>query len=639
MVLVAIRNVVVTGNGAVLAYRLGDWPAPFGIVLVLDRLSATMVLLASVLALLVAIHAASGWDRRGRHFHPLLQFQAMGVNGAFLTGDVFNLFVFFEVMLIASYGLMLHGGGPRRLVGGFQYVAINLIGSTLFLFAVGVIYAVTGTLNMADLAVKVPLVAPGDAALLAAGGLMLMLVFCLKAALAPLHWWLPTAYSAASPPAAAMFMIMTKVGAYSLLRLYTLVFGVDAGAVAGLAHPWLMPAALVTIALGAVGALAGRTLSTLVCFSTVWSMGSLLVAVGLFDAQGLASAVYYILHSTMAGAALFLLLDLRARAARGRAGCAEAIARVRRPGLARRHVFRRRDRARGAAAAIRLRRQAAHPGGDVELAVGGLDLGHPAGLEPPRHRGPGAGRQRAFLEERGRSGRGGFAGASGRSARAACDDGRAAGRHRAAVGLRRPADAARDRYGRRPAATVALHRGGAGTKEDGGCRGDAMTGFMTRLVPQPIVSLVLAAVWLLLVNDVSAGNIVLGLAIGFLVPLLTSPYWPDRTLPRRPFGLVAYVLIVLWDVVLSNFHVARLVLFRRGESLKSRFVTVPIELQSAEAIAILSATITMTPGTVTADLSSDGSKLLVHCLDAEDPDAVVAGIKSRYERRLKEIFE
>jgi multicomponent K+:H+ antiporter subunit E len=166
-----------------------------------------------------------------------------------------------------------------------------------------------------------------------------------------------------------------------------------------------------------------------------------------------------------------------------------------------------------------------------------------------------------------------------------------------------------------------------------------MTGFMTRLVPQPIVSLVLAAVWLLLVNDVSAGNIVLGLAIGFLVPLLTSPYWPDRTLPRRPFGLVAYVLIVLWDVVLSNFHVARLVLFRRGESLKSRFVTVPIELQSAEAIAILSATITMTPGTVTADLSSDGSKLLVHCLDAEDPDAVVAGIKSRYERRLKEIFE
>src|SRR3954453_1487923 len=167
------------------SYRLGDWPAPFGIVLVLDRLSATMLVLAALLALCVILYAINGWDARGRHFHPLFQFQLLGINGAFLTGDVFNLFVFFEVMLIASYGLMLHGGGPRRLVAGFQYVAINLIGSTLFLFAVGVIYAVTGTLNMADLAVKVPAVATGDTALLAAGGLMLMMVFCLKAALVP----------------------------------------------------------------------------------------------------------------------------------------------------------------------------------------------------------------------------------------------------------------------------------------------------------------------------------------------------------------------------------------------------------------------------------------------------------------------
>ena len=147
------------------------------------------------------------------------QFQLMGVNGAFLTGDVFNLFVFFEVMLIASYGLMLHGGGPRRLVAGFHYVAINLVGSTLFLFAVGVIYAVTGTLNMADLAMKVAVVAPADRALLATGGLLLLMVFCLKAALVPLHWWLPTAYAAASAPAAALFMIMTKVGAYSIIRI------------------------------------------------------------------------------------------------------------------------------------------------------------------------------------------------------------------------------------------------------------------------------------------------------------------------------------------------------------------------------------------------------------------------------------
>ena len=160
---IAIRNFSVAGEGPAQPYMLGAWPAPFGIVLVLDPLSATMVLLACVLALAVIVYAATGWDTRGRHFHPLFQFQLMGVNGAFLTGDVFNLFVFFEVMLIASYGLMLHGGGPRRLVAGFHYVAINLVGSTLFLFAVGVIYAVTGTLNMADLAMKVAVVAPATA--------------------------------------------------------------------------------------------------------------------------------------------------------------------------------------------------------------------------------------------------------------------------------------------------------------------------------------------------------------------------------------------------------------------------------------------------------------------------------------------
>jgi multicomponent K+:H+ antiporter subunit E len=162
---------------------------------------------------------------------------------------------------------------------------------------------------------------------------------------------------------------------------------------------------------------------------------------------------------------------------------------------------------------------------------------------------------------------------------------------------------------------------------------------IARILPQPFLTLVLAVVWLLLVNDVSAGNIVLGLAIGLAVPLVTSRYWPDGGLPRRPLGLVGYGAIVLWDIVVSNIEVARLVLLRRGESLESRFVTIPLDLRSAEAVAILAATITMTPGTVSADLSADGSSLLVHCLDAGDPDAVVAQIKDRYERRLKEIFE
>jgi multicomponent K+:H+ antiporter subunit E len=162
---------------------------------------------------------------------------------------------------------------------------------------------------------------------------------------------------------------------------------------------------------------------------------------------------------------------------------------------------------------------------------------------------------------------------------------------------------------------------------------------IARLLPQPILSLFLAGIWLLLVNDASPGHIVLGLLIGLVVPLATSRYWPEGPLPTHPLRSISYGAIVLWDIVVSNIEVAMLVLFRRGDSLTSRFITVPLDLRSAEAIAILSATITMTPGTLSADLSSDGSKLLVHCLNAEDPDAVVAQIKQRYERRLKEIFE
>ena len=307
---VAIGLYALAQDGVVRPYLVGAWPAPYGIVLILDRLSATMVLLFAVLSLAIVVYATAGWDLRGRHFHPLFQFQVLGVNGAFLTGDVFNLFVFFEVMLIASYGLMLHGGGARRLRAGFRYVTVNLIGSTLFLFAVGTIYAVTGTLNMADLARKVATVAAGDTALLGVGAVMLFLVFALKASVAPLHGWLPTAYAAAPGLSAALFMIMTKVGAYTILRVYTLIFGADAGALAGIVTPWMLPAALATLAVGAIGMLAARSLLGLACFAVVWSMGSLLVAFGLFDAGGIGSGLYYVLHSTLAGAALFLLVDI-----------------------------------------------------------------------------------------------------------------------------------------------------------------------------------------------------------------------------------------------------------------------------------------------------------------------------------------
>ena len=308
---IALGLTQLAAQGETHVYKLGDWPAPFGIVLVLDRLSAMLVLLTAVLALIVVIHAAAtGWDARGRHFHALFQFQLMGICGAFLTGDAFNLFVFFEVLLIASYGLMIHGGGRIRLQAGLQYVVMNLAGSTLFLFALGTLYATTGTLNIADLAIKVRAIPLEDAALVRVAAMLLMIVFAIKAALFPVQFWLPGTYSTAPAPVAALFAIMTKVGAYAILRIHTLVFGPDVGATGGLPGAWLFPAALATLAIGAFGVLGARRLMPMVAFSVVASMGTLMMAISAFTPQATTAALYYLLHSTLATAAMFLLADI-----------------------------------------------------------------------------------------------------------------------------------------------------------------------------------------------------------------------------------------------------------------------------------------------------------------------------------------
>ena len=220
-------------TGITQVYRLGDWPAPFGIVLVLDRLSALMLLLTSILALAALVFSLARWHRAGAHFHPLFQFLLMGLNGAFLTGDLFNLFVFFELLLAASYGLLLHGSGLARVKAGLHYIVVNLVASLLFLIGVSLIYGVTGTLNMADLAARVPTIAADNRGLLEAGAGILAMAFLLKAGMWPLCFWLPTAYAAASPPVASIFAIMTKVGVYIVLRLSLLLFGEGAGASAG----------------------------------------------------------------------------------------------------------------------------------------------------------------------------------------------------------------------------------------------------------------------------------------------------------------------------------------------------------------------------------------------------------------------
>jgi multicomponent K+:H+ antiporter subunit D len=315
----ALQLVFLADAGSLTVYPLGEWPAPFGIVMVVDRLSALMVLLTYLVAVPVLWYATGGWDNRGRYFHAVFQFQLMGLCGAFLTGDLFNLFVFFEVLLIASYVLLVHGLGRERFRVGVHYVVLNLTASGLFLIALAMLYAVTGTLNMADMALRLGQI-QGDSVLIArSAALILLVVFGLKAALVPLYAWLPSTYAAASAPVAALFAIMTKVGVYSIIRVHWGVFGEGAGAASFAAQDWLLPLALTTSVLGVLGALAAHQMSRLIAYLTVSSVGTILAAVGLFTAASLSAALYYTLHSTIVIAGLFLLVELMA-AQRGEAG-------------------------------------------------------------------------------------------------------------------------------------------------------------------------------------------------------------------------------------------------------------------------------------------------------------------------------
>jgi multicomponent K+:H+ antiporter subunit D len=314
LVPLALSLIGTASDGSHLVYKLGNWIAPYGIVLVADRLAAWMLLTTALLAVFALLFAIRGTDGNGRHFHVLFQLQLFGLNGAFLTGDLFNLFVFFEILLLASYGLLLHGGGRLRVKAGLHFVVINLVGSTLFLFAVGTLYGVTGTLNMADLAVKLAATPAEHAALVQSAALLLFGVFALKAALLPLYLWLPAAYAHTSAPVAALFAIMTKVGAYSILRVYSLIAGDSAGPLTQLLDAWLAPLALATLVLGMLGVIASTGLRQQAAYLVVVSIGSLLLAFGLGSSEAIAAGLYYLPHTTFASAALFLLADSISRA-------------------------------------------------------------------------------------------------------------------------------------------------------------------------------------------------------------------------------------------------------------------------------------------------------------------------------------
>lgn len=302
-------QLMLSADHKTLIYALGGWQPPFGIMLLADRLSTLMVTLTTFLALCAAIYGAAHEEKTGRFFYPLFMFQVMGINGAFLTGDIFNLFVFFEILLIASYSLLVHGGGKEKTKASFHYITLNLLGSAFFLIALGTLYGTLGTLNMAHMSARIAEISPEVQAVAKAGALLLLLVFGLKSAMLPLQFWLTKTYSAAAAPVAALFAIMTKVGLYSIYRVFGGIFGDQAGALANIAVPWIWPLAIATIIFGMMGVLAAPSLRLLTSNMVIVSVGTLLLSFVINNGDSLAAGLYYLVHSTLVCGALFLIAD------------------------------------------------------------------------------------------------------------------------------------------------------------------------------------------------------------------------------------------------------------------------------------------------------------------------------------------
>lgn len=301
----AVNYLIFASSGQISVYNLGEWAAPFGIVLVLDQLSALMLVLTYGLAVPVMWFASKEWDERGRYFHAMCHFLLMGLTGAFLTGDLFNLFVFFEILLMASYVLLLHGQGKARFQLGIHYVTINLLASALFLIGLGMIYGSVGSLNMADVARLMPLLEGDQHRIAVAGGLLLFTVFGIKAAMLPVGFWLPKTYAVATTPVAALFTIMTKVGIYAILRVNGTVF--DDAISREILQYILLPIGLITSVYGVIGAMGAERLRRFIGFMLLSSVGTILIAISLFNTLAWAAALYYLVHSTIIAAAFYIL--------------------------------------------------------------------------------------------------------------------------------------------------------------------------------------------------------------------------------------------------------------------------------------------------------------------------------------------
>lgn len=290
--------------------QLGNWPAPFGITFVADLFSAIMLIMSGIIGLVVSVYSISTIDRFRQRFtfYPLVNALLMGVNGAFLTGDVFNLYVWFEVMILASFVLLTMGGTRKQMDGAIKYVSMNLISSMIFLAGIGLLYGKAGTLNMADLAVKI---GESDESLLLNSSAMLFFVaFSIKAAVFPFFFWLPASYH--TPPIAitALFSgLLTKVGIYAMIRFFTLFFVQNQN----FWHPLLLVIGGLTMVVGVLTAASQFDMRKILSFHIISQIGYMVMGLGLFTVLGIAGAIFYMVHNIIAKTNTFLISGIMAR--------------------------------------------------------------------------------------------------------------------------------------------------------------------------------------------------------------------------------------------------------------------------------------------------------------------------------------
>jgi len=305
--MVALRLIWKVKTFGVQTVTLGSWPALFGITLASDMLSSLLVTSSVIITLCVVIYSFSaiGEARERFYYYPTILFMLTGINGAFTTGDIFNMFVFFEVLLIASYVLIVLGGEKRQLRESIKYLLVNVISSSLFVVTVGLLYSVIGTLNMADISAKISDV--GQTGLLTVIAILFLMVFGIKGALFPLYFWLPGSYSAPPMPVLALFgALLTKVGIYAITRTYTLFFIHDLT----FTHEFLLVLSVLTVIFGCIGALAYFDLKQIIIYNIIIAVGVILFGVAQMNEAGMSGAIFYLIHDMLIKAGLFLLIGI-----------------------------------------------------------------------------------------------------------------------------------------------------------------------------------------------------------------------------------------------------------------------------------------------------------------------------------------